>query len=185
MLRTSKLQMQKGNMNHMKRLWVAALFAAILVVSMTACAPKADAPTEPAAVASQDKTPSTAPLPNPLDELAGIVATDVRQINVYDGSVPPDKPAAVFAAEQDIALLLDWLAQIRPGEGLETPESAEPGSGSKYELVQFDGSRHTVSFSGQTISTGGAWHRYAGPNTADMNTALSLYVDGDSFSADT
>lgn len=171
----------------MKKILTAAILAAVMIWGMAGCAPGTTEPaaTGTAAVMPAETAATLQPSLGPLAELAGIHAADVRQIDMYGDSQPPDTPVAVCSADEDIALLLAWLQSIRTTEALAAPTSTAPGDWSRYDVALFDGSTITVSFSGDTVSTDGTQFRYTGPEAPDLGKQLWLDVDGASFPAGT
>ncbi len=173
----------------MKRKWTAALLAAMMILSLAGCAPKADVPKESAATDVAEKTPAATvaatPAPNPLDQLNGIDAADVRQIDMYTDSASPDKPVAVYSSPEDITAVMEWFSQLQVDQALAVPETGAPGDWRYYELALFDGRAFKIHFGGDTISADGAQFRYTGPEAPELTKELWLDVDDSSFSADT
>jgi len=184
----------------MNRKWIAALFAAMIILLIAGCAPHADDPEAPAETPSSltsaqtaepSPTVTDAPQPaakpslGPLAGLAGLEATDVRQIDLYDDAHPTDTPAQNYSSYDDISALLGWLQSVRTTKALVAPTTEAPGDWKTYDVALFDGRRVTVAFSGDTVSTGGQQFEYTASATPDIKRQLQLVVDGDSFPADT
>ena len=171
----------------MKRAWTAAVLAAMMILCITGCTPKADVPKESAVTDVEAEMPAATvaatPAPNPLDQLTGIDAADVRHIDVYDDSQAA--PVTVYSSLDDIAAVTEWFSQLNVGEALAVPETGAPGDWRYYEFTLFDGRTFKIHFGGDTISAGGGQFRYTGPETPELAKTLWLDVDGSSFSADT
>ncbi len=175
----------------MKRAWTAALLAAIMILSLTSCAPEADTPNESAAVDSASDTAAatitvtpapTVPAPNPMEQLNGITAAAVRQVDVYDDSRPA--PVMVYSSLDDITAVMKWFTHLSVGEALAATETDAPGDWRYYEFTLFDGRAFKIYFGGDTISADSGQFRYTGPKTPELAKTLWLDVAEDSYAAD-
>lgn len=168
--------------------WLAAVLAALMIANLAGCAPAAGGKEETSA-AQAVSSPAAAPQPPaPLPTLTGITAEEVRQINVYGDSQPPDTPEEVYCTDEDVPAMLGWLQGIMaaPATGpTKAPGEEVPGGWKTYEVVLFDGAAVTVSFWGSTLSTGGVPYTYTAPKRPDLTKPLRLFVEGESFPADT
>ena len=171
----------------MKRAWTTALLAAIIILCITGCAPKADLPKESAVVDFPSETPAataaSTPAPNPLEQLNGIESSVVRQIDVYDDS--RSAPVTVYSSLDNITAVMKWFSQLQVGEALTATETGAPGDWCNYEFTLFDGRTFKIHFGSNTISADGGQFRYTGPETPELTKLLWLDVDGSSFPADT
>jgi len=163
------------------RTWTAAVLAAVLILSLMGCAPANGKEKETLEHGATAPAPTAAPLPT----LVGITADQVRQINVYGDSQPPETPEEVYCTDEDVSAMLGWLQGFMAAPVTGPVETAAPGNWRVYEVVLFDGTAVTVSFWGRTLSTGGAPYTYTAPARPDLAKPVRLFVEGDSFPAGT
>ncbi len=175
----------------MKRAWTAALLAVLMILSFAGCAPKEDTPNESAAVGSATETPAAtitvtpapaAPAPNPLEQLNGIEAAAVRQIDVYDDSQAA--PVTVYSSLDDITAVMEWFAQLNVGDALTVTETGAPGDWNYYEITLFDGRTFKIRFGSSTISADSGQFLYTNPKTPELTKTLWLDVAENSYTAD-
>ena len=180
----------------MKKAQMAAILAALMMLSFAGCAPAAggtDKISTPQATASAPSAspavvtpePTTALSPAPLAALSGITAQSVRQINVYGDSQPTGMPEAVYCTDVDVPAVMGWLQGIMAAPTSDAAETAAPGDWKTYDVILFDGPAVTVSFTGDTLSVDGTAYTYTAPAMPDVTRQLQLVVDGDSFPAGT
>ena len=171
----------------MKRAYTVALLAAIMILSLAGCSPKADVPKVSAGVDSATEAPAemtaATPGPNPLEQLNGIEASVVRQIDVYDDS--RSAPVTVYSSLDDIAAVMEWFTHLQVGEELTATETGSPSDWCNYEFTLFDGRTFKIHFGSNTISGKSGQFRYTGSKTPELTRTLWLDVDGSSFPVDT
>jgi hypothetical protein len=129
------------------------------------------------------------PTPEPTHVLTGIPAIQgitegqVLRIDRFDDSVPPDTPAITYAATNEIEKQLSRLKSIRLAEYLEAPRSEAPGGWSRYDILCFDGTKISISFSMDTVNFGQGYYTYT-ENTATFGQDFFTYIDSQAVKDD-